>query len=457
MALPDDGPEGRAHRAALQSALFLALSSPEAFVREEAIRTAGKLAKWGGVYGMTGSLDGIVGEWLDAMIKHGPGTVDGGGSGCISEGATATGAPASSPEGMSVGPGASTESYWLRTQSSHLAAVAEVVSNSRPDSISDRVARLCLDTSREYLFSRDRTVREAAARVLGNTLNSVEDADAAANVMREMVVMWEIPPGSNNDDLGSVGGSIASTVRAGGRAEDVIVKHGRLIACDSILTTQWGSQVMSTRDISDAVLKFIHACIKNKNSVVRAAAYHATGSVLGKSPAPDDARLASSTTTKTSTCPVLKKMRSAILKATRASECVDVQLAPARGLTSAARTRPGVFLCKGGMPVMDAALMLAMSGSHASQTCRRRSRSSFGWRRHEVMGDDVAYDRGANVVGGGNGTGCHGNAARDFMSSPGLEKYIKLAEGENGRIMMKFVTQTLARIEDLDDRGGIVC
>ena len=138
MALPDDGPEGRAHRAALQSALFLALSSPEAFVREEAIRTAGKLAKWGGVYGVTGSLDGIVGEWLDAMIKHGPGTVDGGGSGCISEGATATGAPASSPEGMSVGPGASTKSYWLRTQSSHLAAVAEVVSNSRPGSISDR-------------------------------------------------------------------------------------------------------------------------------------------------------------------------------------------------------------------------------------------------------------------------------------------------------------------------------
>ena len=37
------------------------------------------------------------------------------------------------------------------------------------------------------------------------------------------------------------------------------------------------------------------------------------------------------------------------------------------------------------------------------------------------------------------------------MMSPGLEKYIKLAEGENGRIMMKFVTSTLAKIEDLEE------
>lgn len=45
MALPDNSTEGKSHREALQSALFLALSSPEMHVREEAIRTAGKLAK----------------------------------------------------------------------------------------------------------------------------------------------------------------------------------------------------------------------------------------------------------------------------------------------------------------------------------------------------------------------------------------------------------------------------
>ena len=46
MALPDDSPEGRGHRAALQAALFMALSSPET---------------------MPSSLDGIVSEWLDTM------------------------------------------------------------------------------------------------------------------------------------------------------------------------------------------------------------------------------------------------------------------------------------------------------------------------------------------------------------------------------------------------------
>ena len=48
MALLDDGPEAGGHKAALQAALFLALSSPKLRVRDEAIRTAGKLAGWGG-------------------------------------------------------------------------------------------------------------------------------------------------------------------------------------------------------------------------------------------------------------------------------------------------------------------------------------------------------------------------------------------------------------------------
>ena len=132
----------------MQNALFTALSSPELFVREESIRTAGKLVNWGGVYGMMGSLDGIVCEWLDMMISSTP----------------SPSSSSSSPEGIIVGPGAAaSETDWIQTQSSHLTAVAEVVSNARADSISDRVARLCLDTSREYLFSKDGAVREAAA------------------------------------------------------------------------------------------------------------------------------------------------------------------------------------------------------------------------------------------------------------------------------------------------------
>ena len=41
------------------------------------------------------------------------------------------------------------------------------------------------------------------------------------------------------------------------------------------------------------------------------------------------------------------------------------------------------------------------------------------------------------------------------MSSPGLQKYIERAKGKNGRVMMKFITQTLAKIKDLDYQGGL--
>jgi len=441
MALPDDGPEGRGHREDLQAALFVALSSPEIHVRDEAIRTAGKLAKWGGVYGMPGSLDGIVSEWLDNMANHGNIAADG----------AASSSPAS-PEGIVVGPGASPWSAVdpYQTQSSHLTAVAEVISHSRPESVSDRVARLCLDASREYLFSKDGSVREAAARVLGNTLNSVGDADDAANVMREVVL-------NMTNDEGSVVTVSSKSVFGANRdnEESVIAKHGRLLACNSILSTQWGSDLVVTPDICDAVMAFIHGCVKdrNNNAVVRSAAYHAVGPLLGKSSAIATHTDTLSKRTSTST---LKEMRSDILKGTRASEHVDVQVALARGLTAASRMHPGIFLCKGGMPVMDAALMLAMSSS-VKRPQVQKAFQIFLWVALQMGGGG-----GGGNVGNGHadgamyvGTASGGGGGSATMSSPGLERYIELAEGENGRIMMKFVTQTLAKIEDLDDQGGM--
>lgn len=418
MALPDHSEEAKAHRAAVQEALFTALSSPEVLVREEAIRTAGKLVQWGGVYGMVGSLDGVVCEWLDMMAN-----------------ATST-ASAASPEGIIVGPGATpSDSDRVQIQTSHLSAVAEVVSNARTDAISDRVARLCLDTSREYLYSKDGTVREAAARVLGNTLNSVGDADDAANVIKEVVLNMNI------SDDGSVVSSTSTLL--GGRKEDVIAKHGRLLACNSILSTQWGCELMATEDIRNAILSFIHKSVKDRNTVVRSAAYHAIGPILGKSQVPDSPATQLSPSLSTNTMLILKELRSDILKGTRASENTDVQLALARGLTSASRMYPNIFLCKQGMPIMDATLMLAMSSSSARSPNVQKSFQIFLWVALE-MGSYQGNDDTGSVDGGGSISG-------DPMTS-GLKKYIELAEGENGRIMMKFVTQTLAKIEDLDDQ-----
>jgi len=278
-------------------------------------------------------------------------------------------------------------------------------------------------------------MREAAARVLGNTLNSVGDGDDASNVMREVVLNMCNEEGSAC--------STASTVRGGRREEDVITKHGRLLACNSILLTQWGSELMATQDICNAILSFFHACVKDKSTVVRSAAYYAVGPILGKSPTPEDPKVASATTVMT-----LKELRSDILQGTRASEKVDVQLSLARGLTSASRMHPNLFLCKSGMPIMDAALMLAMSSSSARSPSVQKAFQIFLWvalqmGSHQGSGD-VMDEAGSN-------TDC-GPGSHDPMS-PGLEKYIELAEGENGRIMMKFVTQTLAKIEDLDDQG----
>ncbi|KAL7446872.1 hypothetical protein ACHAXM_011443 [Skeletonema potamos] len=407
MALPDDGDAASNHRIALHAALMGALTSGEENIREEAIRTAGRLAKWGGVWGMPDALDVVVSEWLDVVIHQGASSND-----------------ASSPEGIIVGPGvAAGGADMLRMQSSILSGLAEIVFKSRPGSISDRVARSCLDTGREFLFSRDNLVREASARVLGATLESVGDSDDAFTVMRELVL--DICGDEASTFSASSTGKTAKA-GAGWGEEDVIIKHGKLLACNSILSIKWGSQLMASKDISDATVALLRRRTKDRNAVIRSAAYRAIGPLLGRSPSPSDHKLTATTTTV-----ALKEMRHDILKGTRASEQVDVQLALARGLICAARMHPNVFLCKAGMPILDAALMLAMSKSTRPNV--QKQFQIFLWEALQ-MGKD-------NDQGRRDGP----------MMSGGLEKYIKLAEGENGRIMMKFVTSTLAKIEDLEE------
>ena len=85
--------------------------------------------------------------------------------------------------------------------------------------------------------------------------------------------------------------------------------------------------------------------------------------------------------------------------------------------------------------------MLAMSSSSAARSANvQKAFQIFLW---------VALDMGSNQNDDAMSVRSGSSIAADTMS-PGLEKYIELAEGENGRIMMKFVTQTLAKIEDLE-------
>ena len=147
-------------------------------------------------------------------------------------------------------------------------------------------------------------------------------------------------------------------------------------------------------------------------------------------------------------------MRSNILKGTRTSEHVDVQLALARGLTAASRVHHNLFLCKGCIPIMDAALMLAISSSVKRQNVQKAFQILLwvalqmgGGREGDEDDDDALVDE-ATATGRNGGGGWRERGSL----SPGPEKYIELAKGKHGRIMMKFVTQTLAKIEDLDDQ-----
>ena len=300
MALPDDSSESVGHRKALQAALLQSLVGPESFVRDEAIRTAGQLANWGGVWGMADGLDGIVSEWIEKAVNYN------------------TDSP-TSPEGIIVGPGASASVDKVKIQTALLRAVAEVLSNSRAGAVSDRIARQSLDVGREYLFSKDSNVREASARVLGAALDAAGDSDDASTVMKEVVL-------NMFNDENSVGSALSVTV---GRDEDAIVKHGKLLACTAIITIKHGSIIMGNQEISDAVISLIKKRAKDKNTVVRAAAYRAVGPVIGKSPSPSDPKVAMTTSTL-----ALRELRSDILKGTRATEQVEVQLALARGLIS---------------------------------------------------------------------------------------------------------------------------
>jgi len=397
-ALADDSDESLAHRKALHSALISALSGPEEFVREQAQRTAGKLAKWGGIWGMPRGLDGIVSECLDTVINEG-GVDD-----------------------------SAKSADWVRTQASLLMGVAEIVYHSRPDVISDSVARLCLYSGREFLFAKDGYVREAAARVLGAALESGGDADDAATVMREVVL-------NTCNEEGSVCSGAGSVART--RDDDAIVKHGKLLACTYVVSTKWGSDLMANKkEIRDGIVTLLRRRVRDKNTVVRSWAYRAMGPVLGKSPVPEDPNVAATTATL-----ALKEMRGYILKGTRATEQVEVQLSLARGLISASKIHPGLFLCKAGMPIIDAALMLAMSSSTARPSVQKAFQI-FLW---------VALELGKHGL---ESMSMDTSSDSSFVGTvpAGLEKYISLAEGENGRIMMNFVTRTLAKIENVDDQ-----
>ena len=88
------------------------------------------------------------------------------------------------------------------------------------------------------------------------------------------------------------------------------------------------------------------------------------------------------------------------------------------------------------MPIMDAALMLAMSTSTARPNVQKAFQI-FLWVALQISRDDDYMS--------------NDDCSRSDRMSGGLEKYIELAEGDNGGIMMTFVTRTLQKMENVDE------
>jgi hypothetical protein len=95
------------------------------------------------------------------------------------------------------------------------------------------------------------------------------------------------------------------------------------------------------------------------------------------------------------------------------------------------------------MPIMDAALMLAMSSSSSRSPNVQKAFQIFLW---VALGGQPGHDDEETQID------IFASGQVNPMS-PGLQKYIQLAEGENGMIMMKFVTQTLLKVEHLNQES----
>merc|ERR1739845_220440 len=208
-----------------------------------------------------------------------------------------------------------------------------------------------------------------------------------------------------------------------------------------------GENLMATPDICNAVVALIRRFVRGGNVLIRATAYQSLGSLLEKLPdridASDQSRTASST---------FQEMRGDILKATRPSEHVDIQLALAQGLTSAARMRPNLFLCKEGLPIIDEGLKLAMSSS-VKRPNVQKAFQIFLWVTLGMGGMAREHDDNRSSMKERDAMAEAGQNRGQESKSSGLERYIKLAEGKNGMIMTKFVAQTQAKIEDFDVQG----
>jgi hypothetical protein len=279
-----------------------------------------------------------------------------------------------------------------------------------------------LDIGRSLMYAPQRCVREGAARVLGAACNAL-GYDLATAVVRDVILLgpkedfqaqWHL---NSNASHVSETSTICQDQAYFPLQQNVDVQedegHGKAFALHRMFALSVGKTLDSrTLYYTDerrrkvvSVPSILKDLIHHKESMVREAACLAVGSLLGSMKKADS-----------KIC--LKDLKSGILKAMRPAESSDVQICLARGLKFAARHNPDLFRQKHGIAIIDSALMLAMSGPQKVKL----HYNEFLWR----------------ALGVGDG-------------DAGLDMYMKQSHGENGKIMMTFVTKVLSEMEVKSD------
>mmetsp|Transcript_554 Transcript_554/g.848 ORF Transcript_554/g.848 Transcript_554/m.848 type:complete len:1091 (-) Transcript_554:94-3366(-) len=322
---------------------------------------------------------------------------------------------------------------WTGIQATMLQALSAAMSNLSAAMIEvPSTPQLALDVASNMLKHEDCTVRECAALCIGSSLELLGEEMLLNVVSRVVIPQRRSEMLSSTHSLGSSvhsfqsllsrESSVASTANAKAKnelkihsdnlklvqMEQLHNRHGRALACFRILTSAEGNFVSVNDNIFQEATQLMQSLMLDDEALVREAACLAMGAILGQCH---------------DTSATLKIVRHTLLKCMRTTEDLCVQIALARGLMVATRMKPHVFICKAGTPILEGALMLAVSSVSPANV--QKMYHGFLWLALGIGDKESAHY--------------------------GLSEYMSLAEGENGKIMMSLVTKTLAKIESVRD------
>lgn len=279
----------------------------------------------------------------------------------------------------------SAEEIWNMTiQASALQGLAATLQSITSDAaLEPATPQQALDMALPLLCSKNESVRVGGAKVLGATVLHM-GIKATELVMNDIIFPAASTDNENDDDASSMStmGLSAGSSHDMAQCDGDDFLHGRAMACYYMLER-------TPRILTEHQRSVVKQWMTHESVVVRKAACWAVGAALSS---PND----------------LKYFKSPILKCMRATEDASVHLALSQSLSQAAMNHDKLFLCKSGLPVLDGALMVSMSRSTPQAV--QQSFHAFLW--HVLKRQET-----------------------------GLQEYMEMAEGENGRIMMSLVTK----------------